>query len=418
MKILGIRHKKKFSVQMPLLNSVNREYWAKRSVDLTNHVLLAVQHLQGSTVPLLDSLLAMGIEPHNAFIIGKAYSSHPSVVSYLQEAGFNLYARDAMLSPSNPYECEIEKDIEDALDRVCGFLRKHPEMNCLILDEGGKAIRRLHESNASTANKFICVEQTTRGIKEIEHIDLLCPVINVARSKAKREYESPLIGQSMFEKLREALSEWQPHFSPLSADVFVIGYGVVGKALSTILAKNGWSVVIGDTDRDRLRIAENDGHLVCNNIDMELSRTSIVVGCTGKEILNDHRLGLLRSGILLVNGASSDIEFSAWRLRANGEIRYTRVAERAGKPQFEPWRNLYRFLLTEGFGYLANGGFPINFNGDIDPIAPEKFQITRALMYGAACQAVSTETPGLWDLDDSIHEIVNRWYKDSIETDT
>jgi len=44
---------------------------------------------------------------------------------------------------------------------------------------------------------------------------------------------------------------------------------------------------------------------------------------------------------------------------------------------------------------LANGGFPVNFTGEIDPIPAEEIQITRSLVLAGALQAVNEKSNGL-----------------------
>jgi hypothetical protein len=39
---------------------------------------------------------------------------------------------------------------------------------------------------------------------------------------------------------------------------------------------------------------------------------------------------------------------------------------------------------------LLNGGFPVNFDGRVNSVAPSSIQVTRPLMLGAAMQALAT----------------------------
>jgi hypothetical protein len=44
--------------------------------------------------------------------------------------------------------------------------------------------------------------------------------------------------------------------------------------------------------------------------------------------------------------------------------------------------------------HIANGGFPVNFDGRLNRIAPEQIQITQAMMVHGAIQAVQSEHLG------------------------
>jgi hypothetical protein len=120
----------------------------------------------------------------------------------------------------------------------------------------------------------------------------------------------------------------------------------------------------------------------------------------------DYRV--IPDGSVLVSASSADVEFRAWQLRPS--------AESLGNPEnwgqqgesHHPCFSLYRVPNGASHFYLVNGGFPVNFNGGVDPIAPEKIQLTRTLLYIGAVQASRANSPGLTPLDHRMQQDLMR----------
>ena len=64
-----------------------------------------------------------------------------------------------------------------------------------------------------------------------------------------------------------------------------------------------------------------------------------------------------------------------------------------------------------------NGGFPVNFDGGVDTIPPEKIQLTRSLLFLGALQASQTREAGLHCLDDrNQHRLMELYTADCTES--
>ena len=114
----------------------------------------------------------------------------------------------------------------------------------------------------------------------------------------------------------------------------------------------------------------------------------MIIGCTGKEILDVSFYKYLKKNCILISASSSDREFSAVNLR--------KMAEKAG--------NCHDNILTNGI-ILLNCGFPINFDGKRDSAKPEDIQITLALLFASVCLARTRKfTKGLVDFDEKIQK--------------
>jgi len=131
----------------------------------------------------------------------------------------------------------------------------------------------------------------------------------------------------------------------------------------------------------------------------------LIVGCTGRPVLDREHYRHIPNGSILVSASSADVEFRAWQLRPDAEC--LGRPESWGTTERRPDRNhpcfsLYRVRNGLGRFYLVNGGFPVNFSGGVDPIPPERIQLTRSLLYLGAVQASRTKAPGLHALDDGL----------------
>jgi hypothetical protein len=151
-------------------------------------------------------------------------------------------------------------------------------------------------------------------------------------------------------------------------------------------------------------VAHEDGFQVRHP--SEAIRTAdLVVGCTGSEAL-DITLAPIKAGALLVNMASSDLEFSPWKVSQASEA----VSSDRSDADTHPWRHLFRIKLRSREFFLANGGFPVDFSGAVDPIPPHRIQLTRALLLAGALQAVRSTGGGLQELSSEMQDVVLRAY--------
>jgi len=399
-------------ISLPLIDYLDNKYQITHQQPFKNTVLFAIQHLLGSTVPLLLAIEKGGVNKHDVYLVGKAYSTHPVVMSYLKDHGRHVLNAIMGYSEDVPYDMVLEDNIRHTFRKLIDkFKLDESSTKILLLDDAGKGIRILHEEFPRYAHYFKCVEQTTRGIREIEDIELKCPVVNVARSWAKTSYEAPLIAQSMVQELLHALERWQFVFTLTNHTILLFGYGTVGEYVCTELTTKGFSVLVFDTNQARLERANESGYQTLRNYAEALSSVGMVVGCTGTPHLSNDELRALQPGTLLVNMASSDLEFAAWRFRKAAIIVHETVlpSDELVHTQLEgpiPWRCLYQITVGNTGFYLANGGFPIDFSGAMDPIPPSDIQLTRALLLAAALQAVHSEDTGIHKLNDEVQHLI------------
>lgn len=407
-------------VSLPLLEAYGQQIDIEHLRPFEGYTILAIQHLLGSSIPLFEMLERGGARPKDIHIIGKAYSSHPAVVDLLIRKGYNLTLDDVFSNESDqPYDAILEKHILAACNKMAEVSDTSPKNHFLIIDDGGKAIKLVQDSFSTKAH-FVGVEQTSRGARLLSPLALSFPVVNVARSEAKTIHESPMIAKAMVYELMVALDRWAAedvlHIE--DKNVLLLGYGYVGECVAKELTDHGFHVVAYDPDPEKAaRAAQNTDISFISDRKQAYANASLIVGCTGTSSIPPDEFRLIRPGTLLASMASTDTEFRAWNLRSGGAIVHTTVLpsdEQYLARYFPlPWRSLYQCQAGDTYFYLANGGFPMDFSGSVNPVPAENIQLTSTLLLAAAVQAIGTAQSGLIEFDQDTQSAIISQYAQS-----
>jgi len=176
----------------------------------------------------------------------------------------------------------------------------------LLLDEGGKVLKTLHESFPEYAHLCVGVEHTDRGVQLLEDYELKCPVINIAQCEAKKRYESPMIGESVVASIEGELSALDISIAPKEA--CVLGYGAVGSNVAASLERRGYKVFVYDKDPEKMKQASLDGFHTGERDDM-LSHAHLLIGATGRGSLSLDEFDKLPKRAVMANAASGRHEF-------------------------------------------------------------------------------------------------------------
>jgi hypothetical protein len=378
-------------------------------IDESVRTFFGLQHLFGSTATLLRRIAHERISPRSVFVLGKPYSANRDVVRHLTTGlGYRVHPLCCKQPIDKPNDDEMDRRIESVLSALRRRLggRNDQESRVLLVDDGGRAIRLLHtERHADIRNRFTCVEQTRCGIRTLESTKLDVPVVNVAESWVKLEHESPMIAESVNRELARQLAAMDSRGIRAGRHGLIIGYGAIGRAVSIELRRRGLDVAVHDARDEQRSFAKQEGFETCSDLSAALRGGGLIVGCTGKPVLDREHYRQIPNGSILVSASSADVEFRAWQLRPTAECLgrpESWGATGGGPDRNHPCFSLYRARNSLGRFYLVNGGFPVNFSGGVDPIPPEKIQLTRSLLYLGAVQASRTEDPGLHCLDDGL----------------
>jgi hypothetical protein len=394
------------------------EEWACGTRPFAGVTAVLIQHQLGSMVPAVRGLLELGLDPARTHFIDIPYTANAAVREALEALGIPA----ANFAPSSytlevPYAPYQRRRVQDLIGRLHSELA--PGDPLLVLDDGAYFLEAI-ACYATPLGDLRLVEQTTRGLIKLELDAALedyvrrLPLIDVARSRPKSRLEGPWIGESVCRALRAGLAE-----HPLDArdSSLILGYGTIGRAVACTLERDlgvpASRIYVRDPEGAADVQARHDGHPLWEPRAPERLRFKLVVGCSGRSSFTVGDRVFLEDGAVLASASSGSAELSREQfveLADTHEDDDIRVLDRrtlGTRSIHDP----IDIRLVDRTVRLLNGGFPVNFDGRVNCVPPNDIQVTRALMLGAAMQAITTSKRGVIALDPALCEWVERTYK-------
>jgi S-adenosylhomocysteine hydrolase len=281
-----------------LLQFVSDQY---QDAKLDKTLVISCQHILGTTFDLFEKLFEKGLKPENTFLIGKCYSTNKETFDLFQNNGVHIsdlsFSFDSHISFDEQFQLNIEKFFKNIQSKI--DIKSFEKV--IILDDGGYLIAFSNDFIKSFEN-VVGVEQTTSGYKKIKNLKLNFPVLNIARSKAKLEIESPFIAEIAAQKIESYLEK----YNLTNPKILIVGLGFVGTAIFELLKKkyfvSGCDIIHKKCDFN----GDYKGHLDDFNL---------IIGATGTSAIQPGEFGNFKHSALLASVSSSDREFSAVYLR-------------------------------------------------------------------------------------------------------
>ena len=401
--------------RMPLL-----DWTAKRcggSATLAGWQVLFLQHQLENHLPQAEVILDLGVRVNDFHWVDIPYTSSPEIRD-------ELIRRRAV--PRNNFICHNYK-LEQRYNsyqrlRVANWIRDYIaaygiDAPLLVLDDGGYFLEAMI-CLRQHLRRLVIVEQTTRGIIKYNHnaaIRHYCrniPVINIAESRPKKELEPAFIATAVCGSVMEKITTLPGADEILrrAPRALVLGYGAIGKAvaaeLNSSLGLSRAQIHVVDVSPESQRQALEDGYSAWNRERVE-GGFGLVLGCTGTCSFAMWDYVHLAHESLLISASSGASE-----LAREDFVEYAQASA------FDDVFVVNRDSLTNGnvhadislqvidhVVHIANGGFPVNFDGRLNRIMPEQMQITQAMMVHGAIQAVQSEhLGGLIPLDPTFED--------------
>lgn len=353
-------------------------------ITFENACVIGAQHILPTTLQMFLSFFPRGLEPGNVFLIGKCYSTDGHTFKLMQDIGINVCLSSQSfkqgISFDELYQINIRNFLIEVKNKILSGGNKFKKI--IILDDGGKLIRNLIDTFDCYAINMIGVEQTTAGYEELKQIKLSFPVVNVARSKTKLQFESPIIASTLAQQLYSKLGS--SDFS--KKRMLIAGNGAIGKAMFRVFKKN-FKVDCFDTTPGKSSIE-------LKNLKNELCEFDLIIGCTGKTFLNFSDSKFLKKGSVLISASSSDREFAAYEFQKG----------------YKGHLDCHDDFEVDGIK-IINCGFPVNFGNDASITDPPVFQLTRSLLSGAILSALVKDYPNTFiTLNESLQNYIMNNY--------
>jgi S-adenosylhomocysteine hydrolase len=336
--------------------------------------LIGCQHILPSTHLMLKSMMDLGLQAENIGMIGKCYSTSKLAMENMIQDGIYVCKSSVSFDSHESFDAQFRNNIEMFLKQQIIKMDIKKDSKIIILDDGGELLLAAH--NLLTDYKYIYgVEQTSSGYHKLNEVDLRYPIVNVARSKAKLNIESPMIIESIDTQLTNALSVLS--LKPTSC--LIIGNGYIGKCLLERLQNRYALINCYDIERYKSDLTH-----------MDLNEYDLIIGATGRNVISNNNM--LRKGHILVSVSSSDREFNSVTFR-NLLPRNT---------------DCHQHVLCNDV-WLLNSGFPINFYGtDYDNVPLLDIQLTIGLLFSGVLQLLSRMEHhyGFIELDENLQNTI------------
>ncbi len=318
-----------------------------------------MQHLCSTTEVLFDALLDLNLYPENLYVVGKCYSTNPEVLVRLRKKGINALFSSSFFNYSMPFDIDFDRNVDEMIKQVISSNDLFSFEKIIILDDGGHLLER---ANALLPKGLpvVGIEQTSSGFNRMKDKLLPFPIINLARSWLKLEYESPIIISLALRKIKEKLDQLDYNINK----ALLIGFGVLGQKIHEIL-KDSYLISIFDSIPEKSTIAPDE-------FKARLGEFDLIIGCTGSTSLPFNNFRYLKKPVILASVSSSDREFESFKFRKLSSV-----------------KNCHSHVVVDGIT-LLNCGFPITFDEDYDSIDTDDFQLTRALILASIYQASIT----------------------------
>jgi hypothetical protein len=307
----------------------------------------------------------------------------------------------------------------------------------IIIEDGGfhySILPELLEKYPVLKNAILgSIEQTASGVKRFLNYqnNVPYPVLSVARSRIKMRLEAHFIARRVIDELDYLLYMANDFIS--YHNVFLQGYGVIGRNLSKALVSMHCFVWVYDTDEQLLKMAKEEGARTTRyGQHFPFMDNLIVVGSTGAPAFDWFAIdGFIRSDarkIYLASASSKRIEFQAvidFFEKHLYDYRYiTTVNEMQDiKTTQQEYGLVYSFTfqgIKKEMVLLANG-YPVNFyrknvisltGSIIDLIYCQMLSLCRFLVEKKPESKLyllgSKDLPELYDEETML---MNRWFK-------
>jgi S-adenosylhomocysteine hydrolase len=427
--------------KMPALDELRSA--AAKTQPLKGAQLFVVQHLYASTKAILDAAVDAGVKPAGVTVMGKPYSGSMKVAAAMVDSGYNLVAPSLAQSEYDDNDKYMDKMIAAELPRLIASGGSGP---ICVVDDGGAVASWVQKNcDAATQKRFKFVEQTQRGANMVREHGVKMPVIDVAESEAKKVWESPSIGHSVFLETKRAVDKLRAQGCTIEPQLAILGFGAIGShtaaQFSALPEAERPKIYVYDPDPEKQKAAAAAGYTVCATKEEALRHGSVTVSATGRDALKLADYKFLPKSAVMVNAASANSELNArnaltLQAMSAGPVIGTPILKEPGKVMYGimelsasdtavideddvMWDTFQGHDIRLGKDvsatqidrvvhtaddqdiYFAHSGFVVNLTDDVDPIPPRYIGLTRSLLFAALLQSVNATGEGLVPLDDA-----------------
>ncbi|MDR4511045.1 MAG: adenosylhomocysteinase [Nitrososphaeraceae archaeon] len=192
---------------------------------------------------------------------------------------------------------------KEYLENIKKVLNTNPD---LITDDGSTMHLYCHKMGSK--NVIGGTEETTSGINRLQVLDtkklLKYPIIGVNNAYTKYLFDNRYgTGQSTIDGILRTTNIFIP-----GKNFIILGYGWVGKGISSCLRGLGAQVTVIEVNPIRALEAYMDGYIV-SRIEEVADKGDFFITCTGqKNVLRKEHIDRMKDGVFIANAGHFDVE--------------------------------------------------------------------------------------------------------------
>ena len=279
---------------------ITKDYSEKHKGVLKNVAIIWRDHFLEENIGLLSGFVTLGVEPNDILALDKGDSTlhRFEITATFKKMGFNVDALDNS-------SLEDDKLMKIGTKIVSDFINERKDKKIIILDDGAiitKILNKVHFNNVISV-----IELTEMGLRRINKLDKVdYPVLNVAKTKLKRNLVYPEISNSLFIRITELLGGEKL----VGRSAILCGYGDMGEILAERFRALGVRVSVVDIDTMRLIVAGERGFNTYNNIvdAVKNELPFIIIGASGYYSITEEIFPYLLQKTYITAGATADLK--------------------------------------------------------------------------------------------------------------
>jgi S-adenosylhomocysteine hydrolase len=358
-----------------LTDMVARTKASGRFIDVSQFIVVGVQHFLETTVTLFDAIIELGVDPRRMIFMGKCYSTAPEIEKQVRKRGIHVIPSDKPRR-AGEYEEYCQDGIAKMWELAIQLIERTDATGIIIIDDGGRCFEGMPESLA-LRYPVAAIEQTRAGLYS-EAVNLLpFPIIKVATSAVKRILEPRMIAEAVVKRVKALI----PELKPDNETVFgIIGNGAIGDAICRFLLSEQYKVVVYDQNENSFMGAVEKGFFRVETIGELITTANIIFGCTGKDVTEGiDVLSIAKKHKKLISCTSEDKEFRS----------LLRSISRESRILMDTLGDIVCFTKNGGKITILRGGFPINFDRKPWNVPADQIELTQGLLLGGFIQAAT-----------------------------
>jgi S-adenosylhomocysteine hydrolase len=366
--------------RLPLLDWFAKVHAVQPQKDI---VIVYHSHILHSSLELIKHLAYIA-GPENTFVLEKPYSTLHQAFSKAAEGGVKTY--QMKIDRSMSYEYSVKRNVDFFWREIQEYVRVNQTKEIIVISDGADVllspvIRELQDI------KIIGIEQTQRGLSRLQKANLFFPVVSIAQTKSKKNYESPFIAAAALAKI-DAASLLNRTYR-----YGIVGAGSIGKEIIRGLNLHGITPLVYDP----IKTSSLDD-FQAQSLEYLVQNSDIIIGTTGTDSLRGMYIERIKGKKIFISTSSSNVEFD-----------YLFDLAKTYANSFED----IRLRISSTFSAIVlNGGYPINFDREVEWESFNDIQLTRALIYASVYEAINRKSTKakIKCLHNALEkEVTNKW---------